>query len=163
MVVNGATTMKRQRRYTTMRYVFCPLNADRRTIVSGLQGFVHVEAQRTVSLTRSLLAKRQDRPWRCLVAVPLAMTAATLSLQLWLLLPLVVLAWYWGSKDDPWLWLLGTMEACFSVVWAFFGAYTLAALPNDRVIVAVGWICYALVGALAGAVNRWRFQRKFGW
>jgi hypothetical protein len=164
MVVNGATTMKRQRRYTTMRYALCSLNEnDRRTIVPGLRHLAHIEAQRALSLLGALLAKRQDKPWLCLVAVPLAMTASTVSLQLWLLPPLAVLAWYWGSKDDPLLWLLGVMEACFSVVWAFLGAYTLAALPNDRIIVGAGWICYALVVALSGGVNRWRFQRKYGW
>jgi len=116
-----------------------------------------------VAEARSLIAQRRDRARLSLIAVPLAMTAATASLQLWLLPPLVFLGWYWGSKEESWLWLLGIQEACFTVVWVFLGAATLAALPQYRLLVGIGWIGYAGLMLMAGSVNRWRFHRKYGY
>jgi len=69
------------------------------------------------------------------------MTAVTLSLQLWLLPVLLFLCWYWGSEAGGWSWVLGIQLACFSIVWSFLGIATLQALPQDRLLVGVGWIC----------------------
>lgn len=91
------------------------------------------------------------------------MTAATLSLQLWLLPPLVFLCWYWGSEAGGWSWMLGIQLACFSVVWAYLGIATLQALPQDRLLVGVGWIAYAGVVLVAGCFNRWKLHRRLGW
>jgi hypothetical protein len=145
-----------------MRYVSSPLN-DNRIAVPGLPYQVHIAAQRAKSFARALLAKRQDRLWLSLVAVPLAMIAATLQLELWLLIPIAVACWWWASSDSQWLWLLGIMEGCFGIVWGYLGAYLLAEFPHHQIAVGAGWICYALVVALSGGVNRWRFQRTYGW
>lgn len=145
-----------------MKYATRPLN-DRRTIVPGLKDLASFAVQRALTSARTLAAKRRDRPWLALVALPLAMTAAMCSLQLWLLPPLVLLCWYWGSEAGGWVWFLGIQEACFSVVWVFLGAATLAAFPQDRILVGIGWIAYAGIVLAAGCVNRWKFHRRFGW
>jgi hypothetical protein len=161
--VSGADGHDAPHRFTMMRYDATRPLKDRRPTVPGLHDLVEGEAQRAHSLARSLIAKRQDKPWLSLVAVPLALTAATVSLQLWMTPPLLALCWYWGSKDGDLAWLLGITEACFSVVWAFLGAYMLAALPQDRLLVGLLWIAYAGIVAVPGGINRWRFNRKYGW
>jgi len=145
-----------------MRYVSRPSN-NKRIVVPDLPYQVHIAAQRMGCLARALLAKRQDRLWLSLVAAPLAMTAVALQLELWLLIPIAVACWWWASSESQWLWLLGIMEGCFGIVWAYLGAYLLAEFPHNQIAVGAGWICYALVVALSGGVNRWRFQRKYGW
>jgi hypothetical protein len=87
-----------------MRYVSPPSN-NKRIVVPDLPYQVHIAAQRTGCLTRALLAKRQDRLWLSLVAVPLAMITVTLQLDLWLLIPIAILCWFWA--ESQWLWLLG--------------------------------------------------------
>jgi hypothetical protein len=108
----------------------------------------------------SLLAARQDRPLLSLVACPLAILAVTLTgsespAVLWLLVPLVILTWYWGSTEWPWTWVLGVMEACYGVQWAVIGTYCVAAFPHDRIVVGVLWAAYA--GGVAGVAH---FNRK---
>ena len=108
----------------------------------------------------SLLAARQDRPLLSLVACPLAMVAVTLAGSespaiLWLLVPLVILTWWWGSTAWPWTWVLGVMEACYGVQWAVIGTYCVAAFPHDRIVVGVLWAAYA--GGVAGVAH---FNRK---
>ena len=145
-----------------MRYVPSPMN-DRRITLPGLPAQVHIAAQRTKSLARALLAKRQDRLWLSLVAVPLAMITVTLQLDLWLLIPIAVACWWWASSESQWLWLLGIMEGCFGVVWAYLGVYLLAEFPHNQIAIGAGWLAYALVVAVSGGVNRWRFNRRYGW
>src|SRR5665213_1187378 len=145
-----------------MRYVSRPLN-NKRIVVPGLPYQVHIAVQRTGCLARALLAKRQDRLWLSLVAVPLAMTIVALQLDLWLLIPIAILCWFWASCESQWLWLLGLMEGCFSIIWAYLGAYLLTEFPHNQIAVGGGWAAYALVVAVGGGVNRWRFQRKYGW
>jgi len=145
-----------------MRYVSRPLN-NKRIVVPGLPYQVHIAVQRTGCLARALLAKRQDRLWLSLVAVPLAMIIVTLQLDLWLLIPIAILCWFWASSESQWLWLLGIMEGCFGIVWAYLGVYLLAEFPHNQIAIGAGWVAYALVVAVAGGVNRWRFQRKYGW
>ena len=81
----------------TMRNFDCPLNVNRIAASDSLAR-VHIAAQRTDSSLRALLAKRQDRLWLSLVAVPLAMITVTLQLDLWLLIPIAILCWFWASS-----------------------------------------------------------------
>ncbi len=122
---------------------------------------------RLSSLLRPLLARaltlRRGRPWLALVVVPLAMVAATVALQLWWDIPLAMLTWWWAPADDPWVWLLGILEACFGVQWAFIGATCLANFPTHRILVGVIWIAYAGFIAAVGWTNRRRYSRKYGW
>lgn len=115
----------------------------------------------------SLLAARQDRPLLSLVVCPLAILAATLRGSespgiLWLLVPLAILTWWWGSTEWPWTWLLGVMEAAFGIQWAMLGTYCLAAFPHDRILVGILWASYA--GGVAGIahLNRRRVGR-YSW
>ena len=115
----------------------------------------------------SLLAARQDRPLLSLVACPLAMLAVTLEGSespaiLWLLVPLIILTWWWGSTEWPWTWLLGVMEACYGIQWAMLGAYGLAAFSHDRLLVGILWTAYALGVAGVAHFNRKRAAR-YAW
>jgi len=139
------------------------LSNNKRIVVPDLPYQVHIAVQRTGCLARALLAKRQDRLWLSLLAVPLAMIIAALQLDLWLLIPIAVACWWWASSESQWLWLLGLQEGCFGIVWAYLGAYLLAEFPHNRIAVGAGWVAYALVVAVAGGVNRWRFNRRYGW
>ena len=114
------------------------------------------------SLARALTARR-GRPWLALVVVPLAMVAATVALQLWWDVPLALLAWRWAPADDPHAWLLGVMEACFGVQWAYIGATCLAVFPTHRLLVGILWIAYAGLIAAVGWTNRRRYSRRYGW
>lgn len=147
-----------------------PLNqSDRRrsVLVRSLLPSTAARVQRNTSLLRcSLLgwcATRQDNLWRALVAVPLAITAAVLAGEFWLVLPLALLAWWWGSREWGLAWLVGVMEACFGVQWGYVGAYALATYPHHRALVGALWIGYAALVAGVGAVNRWHYNRKSGW
>ena len=89
------------------------------------------------------------------------MVAATLTgsespVVLWLLVPLVLLTWWWGSTEWPWTWVLGVMEGCFGVQWGVIGTYCLAAFPHDRIVLGVLWATYALGVAGVSHVNRKR-------
>ena len=145
-----------------MRYDSHPLK-DRRVTVPNLPIKVNIAVQRAETMARTLLAKRQDHLWLSLVAVPLAMTAVALRFDLRLLIPIAILCWWWASSTSQWLWLLGLMEGCFSIIWAYLGAYLLTEFPHNRIAVGAGWAAYALVVAVGGGVNRWRFQRRYGW
>jgi hypothetical protein len=145
-----------------MRYVSLPLNGKKIALPDS-PARLHIEAQRTDLTLRALLAKRQDRLWLSLVAVPLAMIIVALQLQLWLLIPIAVACWWWASSESQWLWLLGLIEGCFGILWSYLGVTLLAEFPHNQIAVGVGWAAYALVVTIGGAVNRWRFQRKYGW
>ncbi len=119
--------------------------------------------ERISSLGDSMLAARRDRPYLALAALPLAMVAATMALWLWLLLPLTALCWYWASSEWRWTWLLGVMEACFGVQWAYIGAYCLATFPEQRILVGALWAAYPLVVAGVAAVSRWQYGHCYGW
>jgi hypothetical protein len=108
---------------------------------------------------------RTDRLWLSLVAIPLAIPAVVLAgrFWLWLLPPLALLAWWWGSVEWAWAWLVGIMEACYGIQWMYVGVYALTAYPRHRALVGVLWAGYAALVAAVGAVNRWRYQRHYGW
>lgn len=111
---------------------------------------------------RRVLARRKDRPWLALVVVPLAIVVATVTLHLLVIVPLVALMWWWGSSETAWVWILGVLESAWGIQWAFFGLLGLSSYPRHRALVAVLWIAYALLVAGVGAVNRWRYGRRFG-
>jgi uncharacterized membrane protein len=133
------------------------------TPVTGLLAQANVAVQRAATQARALLAKRQDHLWLSLVAVPLAMTAVALQYDLRLLIPIAILCWWWASSESQWLWLLGLVEGCFGIMWALLGATLLAEFPRNQIAVGIGWAAYALVVAIGGGVNRWRFAHKYGW
>jgi hypothetical protein len=145
-----------------MRYVSLPLN-DKKIAVPDVLTKVHIAAQRTDLTLRALLAKRQDRLWLSLVAVPLAMITVALQLGLWLLIPVAFACWWWASSELQWLWLLGLVEGCFGIMWAYLGATLLTEFPRHQFAVGAGWAAYALVVAVGGGVNRWRFNHRYGW
>lgn len=128
---------------------------------------VLAEVKRFPSLVRTLLAQvvahRRERSWLALVVAPLGIVAATVSLQFWWDVPLAVAVWWWGPTDEPYVWLLGILEGCFGVQWAFIGATCLAAFPEHRLLVGMLWIGYAGGVAAIGLVNRQRFSRRYGW
>jgi len=132
-------------------------------VVNDLKVVVLRLAQRAVSLAGSLAANRQHRPWLSLVAVPLALTAVTLLYLFWLVIPLGILSWWWAPEEWPWAWLLGVMEACFTVLWASFGIAVLTFFPHALWQVGLGWVVSAGFVAGTSALNRQRFQRKYGW
>ena len=122
---------------------------------------------RVWTLALSVVAARRDRPYLCLVALPLAILAVTLAgsehpAVLWLLVPLAALTWWWGSTEWPWTWLLGVMEACYGVQWGVIGTYCLAAFPHARILVGVLWAAYALGVAGVAHLNRKRVGR-YSW
>lgn len=147
---------------STMRNLDCPLKLNRIAVPDTLAR-VHIAAQRTESSLRALLAKRQDRLWLSLVAVPLAMITVALQFDLRLLIPIAIACWWWASCESQWLWLLGLIEGCFGIMWSFLGATLLAEFPHNQIAVGIGWAAYALVVAIGGCVNRWRFNRRYGW
>ena len=100
------------------------------------------------------VSRRQDRLWLALVAIPLALVAAVLSFQFWLLPPLIVLDWWWASKEWAWTWLAGIIEACWGIQWAFLGTTFLAAYPAQRLVVGGLWIAYAGLVIVLCTVNR---------
>ncbi len=119
---------------------------------------------RVWTLALSLVAARRDRPYLCLVALPLAILAVTLAgselpAVLWLLVPLALLTWWWGSTEWAWTWVLGIMEACYGIQWAIIGTYCLAAFPHDRIVVGILWAAYALGVAGISHLNRNRAAR----
>lgn len=105
---------------------------------------------------------RRDRPWFALVFVPIAIIGAAVSMRLLLIVPLVALMFWWGSSETPWVWILGVLEAAWGIQWAVLGLTLLATYPRHRAAAAVCWIGYALLVAGIGAVNRWKYQRKYG-
>lgn len=111
----------------------------------------------------SVLSRRHDRPWLALVAVPLAVIAAFLSLQFWAVLPLIVVAWWFASNAWAWTWFLAVVEACFGIQWAMLGAASLASFPRHRLVVGVCWMAYAGIVAAAGLYNRRHASGGFRW
>lgn len=125
----------------------------------GLLG--HRSSAEAAQLVRRTV-RRCDRPWLSLVVVPIAIIGAAVSMRLLLIVPLVALMWWWGSSETPWVWILGVLEAAWGIQWAVLGLTLLATYPRHRLAVAVCWIGYALLVAGIGAINRWKYQRKYG-
>lgn len=155
-----------------MRSFDCPLKFSRTTVsgspvtahpVASVISEAQIAVQRAETMARALLANRQDHLWLSLVAVPLAMIAVALQFDLRLLVPIAILCWWWGSSSSQWLWLLGLVEGCFGIMWAYLGVTLLAEFPQHQFAVGIGWAAYALVVAVGGAVNRWRFSHRYGW
>ena len=123
---------------------------------------------RVWTLALSVVAARRDRPYLCLVALPLAILAVTLAgsespAVLWLLIPLAILTWYWGSTEWPWTWVLGVMEGCYGIQWAVIGTYCLADFPHERIVVGVLWAAYALSVAGIARLNRRKRAARYDW
>lgn len=152
----------------SMRPTTSILNNLRRSAMRGIapngsaQTRLLVGLHRSAALLMSQFARRTDSPWRALVLVPILLALAVVTLHLWFVPPLVALCWWWGSKDDPWMWVLGILEAAWGVQWGAMGLYGLMDFPHHRGLVEVLWVGYALAIAGVGAVNRWQFQRKYG-
>lgn len=136
-----------------------PLNDEGIRVVSLLR----TTAKRVLTLGHAVTERRHDRPWLSLVAVPLAMTGATVSLQLWFLPALILLAWWYAPTDSVIVTLLAVLEACFGVQWAIIGATCLAAFPAHVYLVGALWAAYAGVVVVLGGINRRKFGRPYGW
>lgn len=85
-----------------------------------------------------------------------------LTLQLWAIPLLIALMWYFGSAETPWIWLAAIVESCWGAQWVLIGTYLLGTYPEDRAIIAVLWIGYAVIVAAIGMVNRYRYERDYG-
>ena len=137
------------------------MRASIRPLTQLHRGTVVVRSALVMGLA-SLSVRRTDRPWLTLVVVPLLTVSAVLVGHFLIVVPLVALMWWWGSSSDPWLWILGILEACWGVQWAFVGVTLFTTFPRHVPLDSVAWIGYALVVAGIGAVNRWRYHRRYG-
>ena len=137
------------------------MRASIRPLTHLHRGTVVVRSATVMGLT-SLSVRRTDRPWLTLVVVPLLTVSAVLAGHFWIVVPLVALMWWWGSSSDSWLWILGVLEACWGVQWAFVGVTLFTTFPHRVPLDAALWIGYALVVAGIGAVNRWQYHRRYG-
>jgi hypothetical protein len=113
-------------------------------------------------LAESAASRRQDRLWLAFVAVPLALLAAVLSLQFWLIPPLIFLSWWWASREWAWGWTAALIEACWGCQWAVIGVILLDGFPSHRLLEGGIWITYALVVAGLSFVNRRVLGRRIG-
>jgi hypothetical protein len=69
------------------------------------------------------------------------MTAAGTANQWAVLIPLVVLAWWWSPPGTFWVALqLGLI----GIEWAFVGAYALAQVPQHAGVIAAMWVAFPL-------------------
>lgn len=134
----------------------------------SVDGIVGWTALRLRSMSRGIASQlarktaRRDRPWLALVVVPIAIVGAVVTLHLLWVVPLVALMWWCGSSETPWVWILGIVESAWGVQWAALGLMGLITWPQHRALISVLWIAYALLVAGVGAVNRWRYGRRFG-
>lgn len=61
------------------------------------------------------------------------------------------------------MWLVGLMSAFFGIYWAMLGVTLLASYPGSVIAVGLAWAGYAAFLALAGALNRRLYHRRYGW
>lgn len=118
--------------------------------------------RRAASLAQTRVHERKDRPWCALVIVPMCVLVAVLTVQLWALVPLVGLMWWYGSAESPLVWILAIVESAWGCQWVLIGTYLLGTYPDDRGAVTVVWIGYAALVAAIGMVNRYRYEREYG-
>jgi hypothetical protein len=97
---------------------------------------------------------RQMRPRLANVAVPLGVTAAIVSEQWWVLVPLGVCAWWWAPRDSGWEWALAIGRGLVTTEWALVGAYALEAFPDKRAVVGAGWVVAAVLLAASAKLAR---------
>jgi hypothetical protein len=95
-----------------------------------------------------------------MVAVPLAMVAASLAALFWLWLPLALLAWWWAPRDWPWTWLLAVQAGALGAMWAFAGADLLAIYPDQRPLVELLWTGFAVLLVILFTISRRRGLRS---
>ena len=125
---------------------------------AGLGGFLHLPhadvrhlPAKAAHVARSVRLRRVSRPWRCVVAVPLAMTA-TAQLGLWWTWPILVFLAAWWSPWWRWAWVLALEEAIISSEWVYVGIAALREWPQRLALVGMGWIAFPL---LLSAVGWW--------
>ncbi len=112
---------------------------------------------RCASALAYVTANRRSRPWLSMVAVPLALNAATLTLFWWAWFLLVPCIWWWSDRTWRWTWLVGVQASAFGTLWMWSGAEGLAESPDLRWLVAAYWIGTAGTLAACSAINRRRY------
>ena len=129
---------------------------------AGLGGILHLPhadvrhlPAKAAHVARSVWFRRACRPWRCVVAVPLAMTAAA-QLGLWWTWPILVFLAAWWSPWWRWAWVLALEEAIVSSEWVYVGISALREWPQRRPLVALAWIAFPLLLAAVG----WSAHRR---
>jgi hypothetical protein len=90
-------------------------------------------------------AVREPRPWVDDVGIALAMTAAVLAGDWWLLPALALCAWWWCPSEWPWTCVLPLMSAAFGVFWVALGVGLFDGLP----VVDAGLIWAAIAAGFA--------------
>jgi hypothetical protein len=133
---------------------------------AGLGGILHLPhadvrhlPAKVAHVARSAWFRRACRPWRCVVAVPLAMTAAA-QLGLWWTWPILVFLAAWWSPWWRWAWVLALEEAIISSEWAYVGISALREWPHQRASVEVLWIAFPLLLACVGWRARLHLARR---
>lgn len=123
---------------------------------AGLGGILHLPhadvrhlPAKAAHVARSVWLRRVSRPWRGVVAVPLAMTA-TAQLGLWWTWPILVFLAAWWSPWWRWAWVLALEEGIISTQWAYVGIAALREWPQRLAVVGMGWIAFPLLLAAAG-------------
>ena len=109
------------------------------------------------------LRHRQERPWIALVGIPLEAVAVAIA-GLWFYELILIIPLLWLSPwEESWIWILGVEEAAFGIQWAYIGVYALMTWSHAIVIVGLLWSSYAGLVAALGAVNRWKYKKRWGW
>lgn len=98
-------------------------------------------------------ARRKSRPSLALIAVPLALIAAELSAPV-CIPALVACAWWWTSRESPWLWMSAALRGALGGEWALLGADALRGYRDQAALVGTLWIAPLAVLIVAGFGQR---------
>src|SRR2546423_14911080 len=83
-------------------------------------------------------ARRVPRPYLALLGVPLGITAALLTGDIWMVVPLAAGAWGWAPRDSGWYCAIAVGRGVGATEWAAVGASALAAVPGSRAVIGLG-------------------------
>lgn len=119
-------------------------------VLARLAAHAHVARIRTRGYVRS----RDERKHLAMLGIPLAVVAALLSEQPWMVLPLTACAWWWAPRDWGWEWLVAIGRGVIATEWAALGSSALATWPRQRALVATVWIAPVAMLLLAAAIRR---------
>jgi hypothetical protein len=106
-----------------------------------------------IKILRGAWARRQERLWIGLVAIPLAELAAAL-LGLWWAWPVLLLYAWACTPRWNWSWLLPLELGLVGLMCAEVGAQALAYFSGNRLIVGALWSGFPLAQAGSGRKGR---------
>lgn len=112
-----------------------------------------VDKLQRVAIARKPLARL------AMIGVPLAMAAAMLTAQWWMLAPLIACAWWWAPRTWGWEWLVAVQTGFVGAAWAELGAVALGTWPERRLLIGAVWIASAASLAVLSAIGRQRERR----